>query len=391
MAISLRVRRGAVASLTAQSAGVPSFTNDQFRLYVSDGTANRLVGILDKIDATAAPTVNDDAGDGFSVGSRWVDVSADKDYVCVDDTVGAAVWHQTDASGATLADGDYGDIVVSGTGTALTVDTNVIGDTKIRQGGACSVIGRSAASTGNVADISASSNDTLLTRVSNALSFGQLTVGMFPNDVVTYAKIQNVSTGSRILARQAGGAGDIQELTTSNLLDFISTTSGGILFRGASNWNTPLAVGSANQFIGVVSSLPAYRDLPGVSQSSAVLSADYTITTTMTTIGASAALSLTIGGWLVLATFLIDVETSSGNGAVTVEIYNSTDATIVKNTIGLISALSTRAGVAVTLAGFLAITSGTKTVQMRAKINGSTYTTKLIRSDESSQIAHRLY
>ena len=42
--------------------------------------------------ATSAPTVNDDSGDGYSIGSWWVNVTADEAYLCVDSTVGAAVW-----------------------------------------------------------------------------------------------------------------------------------------------------------------------------------------------------------------------------------------------------------------------------------------------------------
>lgn len=57
-----------------------------------------------KIDATAAPTANDDdsdtggAGVNFEVGSQWIDVSADKEYVCVDASTGAAVWVETTQS-----------------------------------------------------------------------------------------------------------------------------------------------------------------------------------------------------------------------------------------------------------------------------------------------------
>ena len=46
--------------------------------------------------ATTAPTVNDDIGDGYSVGSFWADISslpADI-YICRDNTSGAAVWYQ---------------------------------------------------------------------------------------------------------------------------------------------------------------------------------------------------------------------------------------------------------------------------------------------------------
>jgi len=45
-----------------------------------------------KFDAAVAPSANDDSGDGYSVGSVWVDLVADKAYICVDAALGAAVW-----------------------------------------------------------------------------------------------------------------------------------------------------------------------------------------------------------------------------------------------------------------------------------------------------------
>lgn len=42
--------------------------------------------------ATSAPTVNDDTGDGYTIGSWWVNTSSDEAYLCVDATAGAAVW-----------------------------------------------------------------------------------------------------------------------------------------------------------------------------------------------------------------------------------------------------------------------------------------------------------
>lgn len=66
-----------------------------------------------------------------------------------------------------LADGDYGDITVSGTGTVLTID----------------------------------------------------------NDVVTYAKMQNVSAADKLLGRgNGGGAGDVQEITLGTNLSLTGTT-----------------------------------------------------------------------------------------------------------------------------------------------------------------------
>ena len=44
------------------------------------------------------------------------------------------------------------------------------------------------------------------------------------NDAVTYAKMQNVSTGSKLLGRGDGGAGDVQEITLGTGLTMTGTT-----------------------------------------------------------------------------------------------------------------------------------------------------------------------
>ena len=67
-------------------------------------------------------------------------------------------------------------VFLRGDQTWAQVDTsqvadNAITDAKLRDGGACSVIGRSANSSGNPADISASTNGTFLGRRGDALSF----------------------------------------------------------------------------------------------------------------------------------------------------------------------------------------------------------------------------
>jgi len=48
-----------------------------------------------KIDAITAPTDNDDSGAGYVVGSRWFDITTDKEYVCMDATNTAAIWRLT--------------------------------------------------------------------------------------------------------------------------------------------------------------------------------------------------------------------------------------------------------------------------------------------------------
>ena len=59
------------------------------------GSFTTLTSTTNKLDATADPTVDDDTDLGYVVGSRWIDVTADKEYVCLDDTNGAAVWTET--------------------------------------------------------------------------------------------------------------------------------------------------------------------------------------------------------------------------------------------------------------------------------------------------------
>jgi len=52
-----------------------------------------------KLDATTAPAVGNDNTQGYAIGSRWIDVTNDKEYVCLDVSTGAAVWTETTQAG----------------------------------------------------------------------------------------------------------------------------------------------------------------------------------------------------------------------------------------------------------------------------------------------------
>lgn len=56
--------------------------------------------------ATTAPAVTEDDTGGYAVGSRWYDVTADKEYVCLDATTGTAVWGETTAAAGGGGSGD---------------------------------------------------------------------------------------------------------------------------------------------------------------------------------------------------------------------------------------------------------------------------------------------
>lgn len=75
--------------------------------------------------ATTAPVATDDSGSGYTVGSRWFDVTNDKEYACLDSTATSAVWRRTDIS-------DHVDLSNIGSNTHAQIDTHIADATKHR-------------------------------------------------------------------------------------------------------------------------------------------------------------------------------------------------------------------------------------------------------------------
>lgn len=220
---TLQIKRGAVAGLPSGGLGEPLFTTDQFRLNVGSAGGNRLLAVFRKIDGTTAPTVNDDAGDGFSVGSIWNDTTNDKSYMCSDSTVGAALWQQFSGAGISgVSDGDKGDITVTGSGATWTIDSAAVTFAKIQNVGALSVFGRSANTDGVGADIAAGADGRVLRRSGNTIGFGEVATAGYADDSVTYAKIQDVSATARLLGRFTSGAGNVEEGTGAQATALLS-------------------------------------------------------------------------------------------------------------------------------------------------------------------------
>lgn len=83
------------------SPGNPRLFGTSIAQYLT-GTA-RLGGVdyayhvpFHNLQASAAPTVNDDGIANYSPGSLWVDKTNENTYICIRSTPGAAVWVQLD-------------------------------------------------------------------------------------------------------------------------------------------------------------------------------------------------------------------------------------------------------------------------------------------------------
>jgi len=88
----IEAARGGTGIDSSSSTGIP---------FVAAGTWTIVKGT---VEATTDPDADDDTGEGYSVGSRWVNVTDDEEFICLDVTEGAAVWTETTGAGAGTGD-----------------------------------------------------------------------------------------------------------------------------------------------------------------------------------------------------------------------------------------------------------------------------------------------
>jgi len=101
-------------------------------------------------------------------------------------------------------------------------------------------------STGTPQDLAVGAN-TVVGDFGAGLSAQQVQTGQINNLAVSYAKMQNVTTGDRLLGRQSGGAGNVQEITLGTNLSLTGTTlnaAGGGGGIGGSITDNQVAVGA---------------------------------------------------------------------------------------------------------------------------------------------------
>jgi biotin-(acetyl-CoA carboxylase) ligase len=109
------------------------------------------------------------------------------------------------ASSSGVADGDKGDITVSGSGGTWTIDSAAVTFAKMQDGTAMSVLGRSANSTGVMALMSAGTDGHVLRRSGTTLGFGTLASGAFASNTIPLTAVANI-TAQAVLVNATGSA-----------------------------------------------------------------------------------------------------------------------------------------------------------------------------------------
>jgi hypothetical protein len=98
-------------------------------LAVAAGTGAACWAPRDNLASTTAPAVTDDLDLGYKVGSRWVDVTGDRLFTCIDATDGAAIWVETPKTGAwagaCVAGTNVASITAACTGSYIRIGTRV--------------------------------------------------------------------------------------------------------------------------------------------------------------------------------------------------------------------------------------------------------------------------
>jgi hypothetical protein len=122
---------------------------------------------------------------------------------------GAVPTSRTLTAGTGLTGG--GDLTAN---RSFAVAANGVDNTLLRDSAALSVIGRSANSTGDPADIAAGSDAQVLRRSGTTLGFGTVATAGIANDAVTDAKLRNGAACS-VIGRSANSSGDPADISAA--------------------------------------------------------------------------------------------------------------------------------------------------------------------------------
>lgn len=141
-----------------------------------------------------------------------------------------------------------GDVTASAGSNATTIAANAVTDTKLRDSALLSVIGRSANSAGDPADIAAvAASGAVLRESGSVLGFGSIATAGITNNAVTSGKIaDNAVTNTKlndmanatVKGRTTAGTGDPEDLTMAQLVALIEVQALYALLAGRSGGQT---------------------------------------------------------------------------------------------------------------------------------------------------------
>ncbi|MEM8813415.1 MAG: hypothetical protein AAGF59_12415 [Pseudomonadota bacterium] len=150
-----------------------------------------------------------------------------------------------------------GDVTAAAGNAATLIGANAVTFAKLQDLASDRLVGRDSEGTGDGEEISVGGGleFTGLAGIRRAALTGDVAapagsdVTTISAGAVSYAKLQDVSTTERILARKSAASGPVEEASVSEVLDFLgSTAQGDIVFRGAMGW-VNLGPGTAGQFL----------------------------------------------------------------------------------------------------------------------------------------------
>lgn len=124
------------AQLYKDSFDIPA-TDTEIVIY--DQTKNDFSNYKLYTATTTDPTTGDDSADGYRVGSRWVNITTDVEFICLDNTATSAVWAKTTLVSTNVGTGqgiykdttngteNFKSLTATSTRIGLTGNTNDIG------------------------------------------------------------------------------------------------------------------------------------------------------------------------------------------------------------------------------------------------------------------------
>jgi hypothetical protein len=86
---------------TPASSGSPNYVGYENNSVRVNAAGDGIEYQKHNIGASTAPTIDNDITEGYTVSSRWLDLVGEKEYVCKDNSDGAAVWIEVTGGGGT--------------------------------------------------------------------------------------------------------------------------------------------------------------------------------------------------------------------------------------------------------------------------------------------------